>query len=158
VQRNRTALQARGESAKANFEIKAIEDLLPKKQAIRQKAVSVKESSAGHWEQTRKDIEERIADFEKSLKRARPKSNGAPHTVHILSDSYLGFSNHAQILSPSICWTAFDIGYKWSWFRGPARSRLATSIHILPRLTDCGAVQSSLLSTQTGPDRTEKSA
>ena len=63
-----TTLQARAESAKAGFEIKALEDLLPKKLAVRQKLAALKESSDGHWEQTRKDLEERIADFEKSLK------------------------------------------------------------------------------------------
>jgi 50S ribosomal subunit-associated GTPase HflX len=72
-----TALQARAESAKAGFEIKALEELLPKKHAIRQKLAELKESGAGHWEQTRKDLEERIADLEKSLKRvgARAKAS-----------------------------------------------------------------------------------
>ena len=72
-----TALQARAQSAKADVEFKALEDLLPKKLAVRQKLAELKESSAGHWEQTRKDLEERIADFEKSLNRleARPKAS-----------------------------------------------------------------------------------
>ncbi len=72
-----TALQARAESAKAGFEIKALEDLLPKKQAIRQKLAELKESSAGLWEQTRKDLEERIADFEKSLKRVEARAKAS---------------------------------------------------------------------------------
>lgn len=72
-----TALQARAESAKAGFEIKALEELLPKKQAIRHKLAELKESGAGHWEQTRKDLEERIADFEKSLKRMEARTKAS---------------------------------------------------------------------------------
>jgi hypothetical protein len=51
--------------------------LVPKKQVIRQKLAELKKSSTGHWEQTKKDLEERINDFEKSLERveARPKAS-----------------------------------------------------------------------------------
>ncbi len=72
-----TALQARAESAKADFEIKALEDLLPKKQVIRQKLAELKKSGTGHWEQTRKDLEERIAEFEKSLKHVETRAKAS---------------------------------------------------------------------------------
>lgn len=70
-------LQARAENAKADFEIKALEDLMPKKLAIQKKLAEFKESSTSHWEQTRKDLEDRIADFEKSLKSVEARAKAS---------------------------------------------------------------------------------
>jgi multidrug resistance efflux pump len=61
-------LKARAETAKANLEIKAITDLLPKGLVIQQKLLELKNSSGDAWEQAKTDLEARIADFEKSVK------------------------------------------------------------------------------------------
>ena len=61
-------LQAQAESDKANFEIKAIGELGPKKVAIQQKFEELKKTTGDKWEQTKTDLEGRIADFEKSVK------------------------------------------------------------------------------------------
>jgi DNA repair exonuclease SbcCD ATPase subunit len=65
---NLDALKAKAENAKANVEIKAIAELLTKKQAIRQKLQELKKSNEGRWEQAMADLEARIKDFEKSVK------------------------------------------------------------------------------------------
>lgn len=61
-------LKARAETTKANIELKAIAELLPKKQAIQQKLQEVKVSLGDRLERARADLGARIADPEKSVK------------------------------------------------------------------------------------------
>jgi hypothetical protein len=68
-------LKAQAETAKANVEIKAIGALLPETKAIRQKLQELKKSGGDRWEQAKGDLEGRIADFEKSVKRIESKAS-----------------------------------------------------------------------------------
>lgn len=61
-------LKARAEAAKAKVEIKAIAELLPKKQAIRRKLQELKKSSGDRWEQAKVDLESRIVEFKNAVK------------------------------------------------------------------------------------------
>jgi hypothetical protein len=70
-------LKARAETAKANLEIKAIAELLPKKQVIQQKLQELKKSGGHRWEQEKTDLEARIADFEKSMKGIESKAKAS---------------------------------------------------------------------------------
>ncbi|MGA8149798.1 MAG: hypothetical protein WB952_02540 [Terriglobales bacterium] len=72
-------LKARAEAAKANVEIKAIAELLPKKVEIQQKLEQLKKSGGDRWEQAKADLEGRIADFEKSVKgiESKPKAKAS---------------------------------------------------------------------------------
>jgi hypothetical protein len=67
-------LKARA-AAKANVELKAITELLPKKQMIQDKLGELKESSGDKWEQVRGELESRIAEFEKSVKAIETRAN-----------------------------------------------------------------------------------
>ena len=67
-------LKARAETAKANVEIKAIAALLPKRQVIQQKLQELKKSGGDRWEQTKTDLEARIAEFEKSVQGIESKA------------------------------------------------------------------------------------
>jgi len=66
-------LKARAEVAKASLEIKALADLAANKLEIHQKLQELKKSGDEHWEHAKKDLESRIADFEKSLKSIESK-------------------------------------------------------------------------------------
>ena len=68
-------LKAQAEMAKANLEIKAIAELLPKRQAIQQKLQELKKSGGDRWEQAKTDLEARIADLEKSMKAVESKAH-----------------------------------------------------------------------------------
>jgi hypothetical protein len=72
-------LKAQAQTAKANLEIKAIAELSPKAQVIRQKFQDLRQSGGAQWEQTKSDLEAHIADFEKSVKgiesKAKAKAN-----------------------------------------------------------------------------------
>jgi multidrug resistance efflux pump len=70
-------LKARAETTKANLEIKAIAELLPKGLVIQQKLMELKNSSGDAWEQAKTDLEARIADFEKSVKGIESKKASA---------------------------------------------------------------------------------
>ena len=59
-------LKARDERRKRR-EIKAIAALLPKTQVIRRKLQELKQAGGDRWEQTKTDLEGRIAEFEKSV-------------------------------------------------------------------------------------------
>src|SRR5271169_5884477 len=67
-------LKARAETAKANAEIKAIGELLPKKQAIQRKLQELKKSGGDRWEHAKADVETRIAEFENSVKGIESKA------------------------------------------------------------------------------------
>ena len=66
-------LKARADAGKADAEIKAITALLPKKQVIRKKLDELKRSGGDRWEQTKAEIEKRIAEFEKSVQGIESK-------------------------------------------------------------------------------------
>ena len=72
-------LKAQAETARANLEIKAIAELLPKRQAIQEKLQELKKSGGDQWERAKADLDARIADFEKSVKgiesKAKTKAN-----------------------------------------------------------------------------------
>jgi phage shock protein A len=65
-------LKARAQTTKANVEIKAIGELLKVIPVIYVKLQELKKSS-DRWEQTKADLETRIADFEKSLQGIEAK-------------------------------------------------------------------------------------
>ena len=60
-------LKARAAAAKANLELKAIAELLPKKQAIELKLRELKKSGDREWERSKADLETRITYLEKSI-------------------------------------------------------------------------------------------
>ena len=68
-------LKAQAQTAKANVELKTITELLTRKQTIAQKLQELKKSGGDRFEQVRADIEARIADLEKSLKKIESKAN-----------------------------------------------------------------------------------
>ena len=70
-------LKARAETMKANVEIKAITELLTRKQMIEQKLQELKKSGGGRWEQAKADLEARIADLEKSVKGIESKAKAS---------------------------------------------------------------------------------
>jgi hypothetical protein len=67
-------LKARATTAKANLEIKAIAELLPKGLAIQRKLLELKNSSGDRWEQVKGELESRIAEFENSVKALEPRA------------------------------------------------------------------------------------
>jgi chaperonin cofactor prefoldin len=67
-------LKAQTQTAKANLEIKAIAELSPKTQVIRQKFQELKQSGGAQWQQAKTDLEARLADFEKSVKGIESKA------------------------------------------------------------------------------------
>jgi hypothetical protein len=66
-------LKARAEAAKANAEIKAITDLLPRKEVLHRKLQELKKSGEDRWEVVKNDLTVLIADFEKSVKEIEAK-------------------------------------------------------------------------------------
>ncbi len=71
------SLKAHAQTAKANVEIKAIAELLPKKAGIQQELQELKESASDRWEQGKADLESRIEDFEKSVKEIQSKAKAS---------------------------------------------------------------------------------
>jgi multidrug efflux pump subunit AcrA (membrane-fusion protein) len=67
-------LKARAEVAKANAEIKAITDLLPRKEGLHRKLQELKKSGEDRWEVVKNDLMVLIADFEKSVKEIEAKA------------------------------------------------------------------------------------
>jgi len=72
-------LKARAETAKANAEIKAITDLLPRKEEIRRKLQELKKTGEDRWEVVKNDLTVLIADFEKSIKDIEAKLKAKAH-------------------------------------------------------------------------------
>jgi phage shock protein A len=70
-------LKARAETAKANIELKAITELLTKKQVLQQKLQELKKSGGDGWARAKANLETRIAEFEKSVKdlESKPKAS-----------------------------------------------------------------------------------
>lgn len=77
VQSKLETLKAKAESSKANAELKMIADLLSKKQTIDQKLNDLKKSSEGTYQQTKTDVESRIAELEKSVQAIEAKFKAA---------------------------------------------------------------------------------
>jgi hypothetical protein len=67
-------LKARAETEKANAEIKAITDLLPRKEELHRKLQELKKTGEDRWELVKKDLTVLIADFEKSVKEIEAKA------------------------------------------------------------------------------------
>ena len=72
-------LKAQAETAKANLEIKAIAELSPKTQVIRQKFEEMKHSGGSQWEEAKTDLEARLADLENSVKGIESKAKAKSH-------------------------------------------------------------------------------
>ena len=66
-------LKARAEVAKANVELKAIAALATQKLELHEKLRELKASSEANWQLLKKDLETRIAAFEKSVKEIEAK-------------------------------------------------------------------------------------
>jgi polyhydroxyalkanoate synthesis regulator phasin len=67
------ALKARAESAKSNAELKGIVELLTKTRAIDRKVSDLKQSSEAVYNQTKSDIEARVAELEQSVQAIEAK-------------------------------------------------------------------------------------
>jgi len=72
---NLGALKARAEVAKADVEIKAIAELLVARPTIRQ-VHELEESSDAHWEQAKRELEAKVAHFDKAVKAIESKLKG----------------------------------------------------------------------------------
>ena len=66
-------LKAQAETAKANVEIKAIAELLPKKVAMQLKLQELKKSGEDRFQQAKADLETQVAAFEKAVKGIESK-------------------------------------------------------------------------------------
>ena len=66
-------LKAQAETAKANVEIKAIAELLPKKLVMQHKLQELKKLGEDRFEQTKADLETQVAAFEKAVKGIESK-------------------------------------------------------------------------------------
>ncbi|MGO9318026.1 MAG: hypothetical protein ACLPXT_13745 [Terracidiphilus sp.] len=72
-------LKSRAETEKANAEIKAISDLLPRKEELHRKLQELKKSGLDHWEVLKNDLTVLVADFEKSVKEIESKLKAKAH-------------------------------------------------------------------------------
>ena len=66
-------LKARAEVTKGNLEIKAIANLATQKLELQQKLQELKKAGDGKSEQAKRDLESRIAAFEKSIREIEAK-------------------------------------------------------------------------------------
>lgn len=66
-------LKAQADSAKANVEIKAIAELLPKKVAIQLKLQELKKSGEDRFQQAKADLERQVAALETAVKGIESK-------------------------------------------------------------------------------------
>jgi len=77
VQAKLETLKAKAQATKANAELKLIADLLTKKQAIDHKLNDLKKSTDTTYQQTKSDVESRIAELEQSVKSIEAKFKAA---------------------------------------------------------------------------------
>jgi hypothetical protein len=68
-------LKARAETANANVELKAIAEVLVRKQAILHKLHELKTSEGEQWERSKADLKARLKELEKSVKGIESKAN-----------------------------------------------------------------------------------
>lgn len=66
-------LKARAETAKASAEIKAIGELTSRRVQLHQKFEKLQKSGESNWEQTKKNLESDVAEFEKAVKNLEAK-------------------------------------------------------------------------------------
>jgi len=67
------ALKARAEATKAQVEVKAIAELLASKPTITRHLDQFKQSADEHWEQAKRELETKVAHFEKTIKAIESK-------------------------------------------------------------------------------------
>ena len=77
VQAKLETLKAKAEAAKANAELRVIGDLLTKKRAIDQRLGELKQSTDTSYQQTKTDVEARVAELEQSVKAIEAKFKAA---------------------------------------------------------------------------------
>jgi hypothetical protein len=77
VQAKLETLKAKAEATKANTELKAIADLVSAKLAIDHKLAELKKSNETTYQQTKSDVESRVADLEQSVKAIEAKFKAA---------------------------------------------------------------------------------
>ena len=77
VQAKLETLKAKAESAKANAELKLIADLLTRKLEVDQKLAELKKSGDGKYQQTKADVESRVAELEKSVQAIEARLKAA---------------------------------------------------------------------------------
>jgi phage shock protein A len=77
VQSKLETLKAKAQAAKANAELKMIADLLTRKQTIDHKLDELKKSGEATYQQTRGDVESRVAELEQSVKSIEAKFKAA---------------------------------------------------------------------------------
>ena len=77
VQAKLETLKAKAEASKATTELKVITDLLTKKRAIDQKLSDLKTSGETTYQQTKSDLESRVAELEKSVRAIEAKFKAA---------------------------------------------------------------------------------
>src|SRR5258708_1114148 len=77
VQAKLETLKAKAQAAKANAELKMIADLLTRKQAIDHKLDELKKSGETTYQQTKTDVESRVAELEQSVKSIEAKFKAA---------------------------------------------------------------------------------
>ena len=77
VQAKLETLKAKAEASKATAELKVIVELLTKKRVIDQKLSDLKTSSATTYDQTKSDVESRVAELEKTVKAIEAKFKAA---------------------------------------------------------------------------------
>ena len=66
-------LKAKADSAKADAELKAIANLVTAKRAFGQKVAELKKAGEAAFQQTKADVEARIAEFDRSVKEIQSK-------------------------------------------------------------------------------------
>jgi len=77
VQAKLETLKAKAEASKATAELKAIADLITKKRAIDHKLSDLKTSGETTYQQTKSDVESRVAELEKSVRAIEAKFKAA---------------------------------------------------------------------------------
>ena len=70
-------LKAKAELAKADAELKAIAHLVTAKRTLDQKVAELKKAGEAAFQQTKADVEARIAEFDKSVKAIESKIKAA---------------------------------------------------------------------------------
>ena len=66
-------LKAKAESLKADAELKAIANLVTAKRALGQKVTELKKSSEAAFQQAKAEVDERIAEFDRTVKEIQSK-------------------------------------------------------------------------------------
>jgi len=77
IQARLELLKAKAEAGKANAELKLIADLFAKRLTIDHKLGELKGSGETTYQQTKSDVEARVAELEKSLKALETKLKAA---------------------------------------------------------------------------------